>query len=422
MYNLLTRRLYSMADVSIDRAVMYCLSRRQVVAASLAGAGLALPGVARAQGTPVTTSPPAGEIMAVARQFMDQADLRAVIVRVLQAGEEIAMGAIGESLTGVPATTDMHFRNGAVAISLIATLLLVEVDRGVVALDDTIERWMPDLPESDAVTFRMLANMTAGYRDYVQNPDLIADLYEDPFQDFDFDELVGYSLAQPRLFAPGTNWEYSHTAYVILGRVLEEITGEPLDVLMDRRVLQPLGLEHTQNAYTAEIPEPVLHAYSSERRSPLGIEPGNRFYEESTYWHPGWTIAKGAIQTTTIADMAASMEAVGKGTLLTPETYAAMVDRALVGFGEPLEGCASCRTHTTDFVYGLGVWMAGPWLMQNPLFYGYSGTAGHHPEGDITIAVAVTYGEGSFDPETGDYAYDNVSTPIFQAIGELFTG
>ena len=57
--------------------------------------------------------------------------------------------AFGPSMNGVPATTDMNFRNGAVAFAYVATLLLRYVDQGKVTLDDTIERWEPDLPEAD---------------------------------------------------------------------------------------------------------------------------------------------------------------------------------------------------------------------------------------------------------------------------------
>ena len=74
--------------------------------------------------------------------------------------------ALGESMTGVPATTDMHFRNGNVAVSYMATLLLRLVDQQVVALDDPLATWLPESPEADQVRLRMLANMTAGYPDF----------------------------------------------------------------------------------------------------------------------------------------------------------------------------------------------------------------------------------------------------------------
>src|SRR5207253_1588944 len=66
----------------------------------------------------------AAAIVALARDAMAKYDLKAVIVRVTIDGQEVVTEALGESMTGVPATMDMHFRNGAVAFSYITTLLL----------------------------------------------------------------------------------------------------------------------------------------------------------------------------------------------------------------------------------------------------------------------------------------------------------
>lgn len=353
--------------------------------------------------------------------FMADLDLRAVLVHVQEGETVLASLAFGESMTGVPATVDMHLRNGAVAISLVATLVLILVDEGVFALDDTIDQWLPDLPEADTATIRMLLNMTAGYRDYVQSTDFATAEQEDPFRDFTVDELLGYSFDQPRLFAPGENWEYAHTQFVMLGLIMEAATGSSVETLMQEKVLDPLGLTETRNWFTPEIPEPVLHAFSSERRAVLQIPDDQRFYEESTFWNPSWSITRGAIQTSTVADMAASMAGVGRGTLLTAESFAEQFSRELVGFGTKVDGCNSCHTMTDEMVYGLGVWMIGPWVVQNPLFAGFSGTAGYLADGDVSVAVAVTYGEGSFGVD-GSYLHGNVSTTIFQAIGQLFTG
>src|SRR4051794_21126600 len=86
-------------------------------------------------------------ILDLARQSMAKSHLKAVILRVTIDGQDVVTEALGESLPGVPATTDMHFRNGAVAISYIATVLLQLVDEKTVSLDDTLATWMPELPE-----------------------------------------------------------------------------------------------------------------------------------------------------------------------------------------------------------------------------------------------------------------------------------
>jgi CubicO group peptidase (beta-lactamase class C family) len=345
---------------------------------------------------------------------MTKYSLNAVILRVTIDGREVVTAALGESMTGVPATTDMHFRNGAVAISYVSTLLLILVDEGVVRLDDPLSIWLPELPDAERVTLRMLANMTAGYPDYVPVEQFIADSYANPFRQWTTEELIAVSLAQPRLFAPGTNWDYAHTNYVILGLALEKATGRPMSELLRERVLDPLGLRNTVSSDTPAIPTPALHAFSSERRVALGIPPGARFYEESTYWNPSWTITHGAIQTTNIHDMAASAVAIGEGTLLSAASHQAQVAPSLLGFGSVLPGCRTCHPLDDVYNYGLGIVRSGNWLLQNPLFSGEAGVMAYLPSGKIAIAVAVTFGEDAFDEEGN---YSNHGDTLFRAIG-----
>ena len=413
------------SDPHDDRGLGGPVTRREAVRLGLALAGGTLatastrPAFATSlrQATPMTVPPGdrAEAIVAIARDIMEKQDVKAVIVRVTIDGQEVVTEALGESMTGVPATTDMHFRNGAVAFFYVATLLLRLVDQNVVTLDDPLDTWLPDLPDADQVTLRMLANLTAGYPDYVQNPKLSQELYENPFRQWTPQELIAIGLSTPRVFAPGTNWDYSHTDYVILGLALEKITGQPLDVALQEQVLDPMGLRNTVAWSTPQISEPVLHAFSSERRQALGIPSGTRFYEESTYWSPSWTFAQGAIQTSDIADLTMTAEAVGEGTVLSPASHQAQIAPDLLGFGSPLKGCPACHTLDESYTYGLGAVLSGDWILQNPLFAGYGAVSGYLPAQKIAVAVATTYGEGAFDDE-GNYKYSSHSN-IFAAIG-----
>jgi CubicO group peptidase (beta-lactamase class C family) len=362
------------------------------------------------------TADQAAAIDAIARKAMDQYDLKAVILRVTIDNKDIVTEAMGESMTGVPATTDMHFRNGAVAISYVSTLLLELVDQKKVGLDDKLANWFPDLPEADQVTLRMLANMTSGYADYViGNDEMSQALYQNPYLQWKPEELIAMGIDKPHVYPPGTNWNYAHTNYVILGQVLEKVTGKPMDLLMQEYIFAPMGLTDTDGPSTPVIREPALHAFTSERRQALGVDPAIPFLEESTYWNPSWTITHGAIQTTNIYDMATTAVAVGTGSLLSPESHQAQVQPQPNGFGTALPGCTTCRTLGTTFNYGLGVFVDGSWILQNPMFYGYAGVEGYLPSKKIAIAVANTYGEKSFDQQ-GDYKYGNASERIFAAI------
>lgn len=365
---------------------------------------------------PKEPSVQAEAIVTLARKAMAEYSLKAVILRVTIGGKEVVTEALGESMANVPVTEDMHFRNGAVAISYVATLLLQLVDQGVISLDDTLTKWLPDLPDSEHVTLRMLANMTAGYPDYIQDGQFIAELYADPFRQWTPQELIEIGVSKPRVFEPGTNWDYSHTNYVILGQVLEKITGKPLASLMQEKIFIPLGLKNTDSSSTPAIREPVLHAFSSERREALGTNPATPLYEESTYWNPSWTLAQGAVQTTNIYDMTATAVAIGTGSLVSPEGHQFQISPELLGFGSPLKGCPNCHRLSEMYNYGLGVVLSGSWILQNPLFGGYGALEAYLPSEKIAIAVVTTYGEESFDEE-GNYKYGNVSQKLFAAIG-----
>lgn len=354
-------------------------------------------------------------IEAIARSAMRQYHLKAIVVQVRSGGKNVYIRAMGESMGGVPATPAMHFRNGAMAFTYMATLLLVFVDQKKVRLDTRLATFYPNLPDATRITLENLANMTSGYADYVYQSELLQGVTLDPFRRWTSDELVKIGISKPMLFAPGTNWMYSHTNYVILGQVLAKIAGMPLAAAMQKYVLGPMGLTQTRAYDTPQIPEPVLHAFSSERREDLGVPAGKPFYEESTFWSPSWTTAQGAVEITDITDMSVSMEAVGTGKLLSPASHRAQVGPNLVGFGHAQPGCDACHSNETAFNYGLGVVNLGPWITQTKSFSGSGATVGYLPSKKLTISIVTTYTAAAFD-KNGNYK--NASSAIFDALAK----
>lgn len=349
------------------------------------------------------------------RNAIAQHGLKAVILQVTRKGRPVMTRAYGESMTGVPATREMHFRNGAVAISYMSTLLLRLVDQGKVKLDDKISKWLPNLRDADRVTLRMLAGMSAGYHDYEVDPRLSAQLYANPFGTVTTERRLALALSEPQQFAPGTNWSYAHSDYLILGLALEKITGRPLRVALRRQVLRPLRLRNTVASQTAAIPAPVLHAFTSERRQVLGIPPSTPFLEESTFWNPSWTLARGAVETTDIADLTRTAIGIGSGRLLSRGSYRAQIDPR-IGLGHAQAGCERCATLTRAYGYGLGVVRNGSWILQNPLFGGYGAIESYLPSKRISIALAYTLNEKGFDSEGN---YSNYPTALYSQIGAI---
>lgn len=354
-------------------------------------------------------------IAAIVRKAMSTYQLRAVIVEVKKGDKVITTQAFGDSMDGVPATTDMNFRNGAVAFAYIGTLLMLYVEQHKVKLDDTIDKWLPSLPESNKVTLKMLTNQTSGYPDFQTDPGWTAAFNTNPFQIFSYASRVKYAFDRPMQFAPGTNWSYAHTNFMILGKILSMVGKAPLDELLKKNVLDPMGLKHTAAFTSSYIPEPVLHSYSSERRVQFGIPDGSPFYEEATYFNPAWGTPDGAAETTTIADMTTTAAAVGTGKLLSKSSFHAMTDPNLLGFGHKEQACLpSCFTQVPGYNYGLGIVRSGSWILQDPLVGGYSATEAYLPSQKTSISVVTTFKEGAFDCQGVEA---NSSDTLFRLIG-----
>lgn len=336
-----------------------------------------------------------------ATSFFDEHSLSALLVQVRVNGKVAFEHIQGQAMPQVPVTREGHFRNGAVAIAYMAATLLKMSQDGIIDLDAPIARWLPDLPEANRVTPRMLANMTAGYPDYVTNPQFIDAFEADPFRTWTNAERIAISTEAPRPFAPGENWDYSHAGYVILGEVMQAAAGKPLKALLHEYISKPLGLKNTHSIDTPAIPDPVIHGYTAER----GV------FEDSTFWNPSWTLPEGAVQVSTIDDMARSFDMLlGKTGFLPEALRKEMLAPALVGFGQPLEGCRTCHTMTTDFYYGLGVALSGDWAFQPPRFGGYTAMVATLPENAapdnrrVTIAVSVTVRENTYSDWSGEQA------------------
>jgi hypothetical protein len=159
-------------------------------------------------------------------------------------------------------------------------------------------------------------------------------------------------------------------------------------------------LRNTGDPGTPAIPEPVLHAYTSERRYQLGIPDGTPFLEDSTFWNPSWTLAKGAIEYTNIYDLNTTAIGIGTGKLLSRSSYQAMTSKNLIGKTTTLPGCTTCFPQSPPYTYGLGLISSGNWLLQNPLFAGQGGAFAYLPSKKIAIAVVATFKPAAFTSPT----------------------
>jgi D-alanyl-D-alanine carboxypeptidase len=235
-------------------------------------------------------------------------------------------GATG--LADVAANTAMQpqdrFRAGSLMKPLIATVILQLVEEGRLALDDRISTLLPEqvahkFANSDQITLRMLLNHTSGLPDFMEQakPAIVAQLDKV----WDAEAFLDLAAAEPPLFAPGASERYSNTNYLLLGLIIEKVTGQPWRQEIVRRIFEPLGLQDTFLPAPEETSIPGAHAHGYADFG-SGIIDATDATNASVVGAAG-----GQSLVTTAPDLARFLDALLAGRLFRKsETLAAMLD------------------------------------------------------------------------------------------------
>ena len=146
----------------------------------------------------------------------------------------------------VPVKPETVFQSGSVGKQFIAAAVMMLVEEGKLGLDDKINKFLTNAPESWVdVRVRHLLTHTSGLGDYPPDFDLRRDYTED--------ELLIKVAATPLAFQPGEKWSYSNLGYVTLGILIHKVTGESWGDFLQQRVFAPLGMKHTRVISEADI-------------------------------------------------------------------------------------------------------------------------------------------------------------------------
>jgi len=171
--------------------------------------------------------------------------LPGVQATVLLADGESWSGAAGiaDAATGRRMTTADVFDVGSVTKTFVAADVMRLVEAGSLGLDDPLSRWLPAFPDAAHITVRELLSHTSGIADYFANEKLLARLGTAPSRTWSAAALLTY--VGHAAFPPGKGWRYSNTNYLLLGQIVEAVTGRPLAADLAARFLAPLGLRAT---------------------------------------------------------------------------------------------------------------------------------------------------------------------------------
>ncbi|MFJ8213876.1 serine hydrolase domain-containing protein [Streptomyces sp. NPDC096033] len=314
---------------------------------------------------PRLTPAVAAQLDAAVQKVLKQAGVPGVMVSLSAPGkgEYVRAFGVADKATGAPMKTNMNMRIGSVTKTFTVTALLRLVDQGKVGLDDPIGKYVAGVPNGERITLRQLAEMRSGLFNYSEDEGFFKALTSDPRRPFAPQELLSYAFEHPVLFEPGAKFSYCNTNLVLLGLVVEKVTGEPLQKVVTDQVIKPAGLRHTLFPTGAEFPSPHARGYTDQTATGK--------VEDAAGWNPSWGWAAGAM-ISDLDDLRSWARTLATGTLLTPATQAQRLKMVQA---------------LPDAGYGLGIFDVAGWIGHNGSLPGYEALVVHLPRPQATLVV-----------------------------------
>ena len=307
-------------------------------------------------------------------------------------GSYIRAFGVADKATREPMKTDFYSRIGSVTKTFTVTGVLQLADQGKLGLDDPIAKFVDGVPEGDKITLRQLAqdaeraaSTTRNHRNFSRrcSPTRVArsrrrNCWISP-------------LPSRTTFPPGEGFEYCNTNTVLLGVVVEKVSGQPLHDYVRDHILTPLGMSHTSFPTTNAFPEPHAQGYT--------VQTADGKEAEATDWNPSWGWAAGAM-ISTLDDMHIWAPALATGKLLTPQTQAQRLQTVGAPGLPPQDG------------YGLGIFNLGGWIGHNGSLPGYQTVAVYLPEKQTTMVILINTDIDSQGGEPGTALATAITTEL----------
>ena len=236
------------------------------------------------------------------------------------AGIRSAQAGLARMRPRVPMAATDRFRVASITKSFVATIVLQLVAEGKLRLDDTVERWLPDLlPDGRAITIRELLDHTSGLFEYQEDRPFVRAVIARPGRAWSPRELVAIAASHGSLFPPGSSFSYANTNYIVLGLLVQAVTGMPLGRLFHQRLSCPLGLDETAFPAGTGMPGTYAHGYIGFAT----LKRLNALYDASVVESNSVAWSAGGL-VSTADDVTHFYEALLGGRLLPPRLLAAM--------------------------------------------------------------------------------------------------
>lgn len=261
---------------------------------------------------------------------------------------------VGDVDAATPLSAQSVFEIGSITKQFAAAGLLKLVDAGKVSLDDPLSKYVPDYPNGNAITIQELLNHTSGVKSYT-------DKVTQASSTLATRELIKTFEDDTPDFAPGSSWAYDNSGYVLVGAVIEAVSGKPWYAYLRETLFVPLGLTHT--GYTADASVARVRGYALADGKAVPAEGVHSVH------------ADGAL-VSTVDDLLAWNRALHKGRVLKRDSYRRMTTP--VGAAIPEE-------------YGFALWCTTlrnrPMLGHSGHITGFSTYLLYLPQSDLSIAI-----------------------------------
>ncbi|MGY5010670.1 serine hydrolase domain-containing protein [Streptomyces sp. 900105755] len=346
------------------------------------------PSPSGSSGVRAMTPAVARQLDAVVQHVMREADVPGVTVGVWTPGQRDYVRSFGvaNKATGQKMSRDLYMRIGSETKTFTVTAVLQLVDQGRVGLDDPVGRYLDGVPGGDRITLRDLAGMRSGLFDYSEDAGFFKALTSDPQRSFTPRQLLGYAFRHPAMFRPGEKFDYSNTNLILLGLLVEKVSGQRLGDYLQQHVLKPAGMRHTLFPTGNEFPTPHAQGYTDQ--SATGK------VTETAGWNPSWGWAAGAM----ISDLDDLHTWAG-----TVATGVFPDGTAMVGPAVQKQRLTTPSTGIRGAGYGLGIFDVQGWIGHNGSLPGYESLTVHLPSTHTTVVVLLNTDigyKGDIEPST----------------------
>jgi D-alanyl-D-alanine carboxypeptidase len=248
-------------------------------------------------------------------------------------------GAAGNAHAGEPMTPAHLLRVGSVTKTYVATTLLSLAEEGALSLDDTLDMYVAGVPGGDVITIRMLLSHQSGIFNYTNDAAFMQQVINAPSTPVTPQEMVDVAIAHPPDFAPGTDWNYSNTGFILAGMVIEAVGTETAGEALRARALDVAALDETFFDGEETLPSPLATGFGATE-----VVDYTHALHPSVPWTAGSMVA-------TAADVADWAKALYGGDVLP----AARLEEMLTPVGAGLNGAD----------YGLGVFLYDPAILND---------------------------------------------------------